>query len=160
MVHLGKSILGIVEILNNYGTSWKINILDNQYLGSHSSSFHVVLSQSWLRMGFVPYTGKGWDKATGTRAAGLLDRMVAIRELGSDRAKCLGGPPPPSAHLAIPMQSPHVGSTPILKRLETHVQMMSYKRIFRNCGRSIRVHSLDLLSVLLSFQYILQCWSV
>ena len=29
MVHLGKSFFGIFEIMNNYGTSWKINILES-----------------------------------------------------------------------------------------------------------------------------------
>ena len=29
MQHLGKSLLGIFEISNNYGTSWKINLLES-----------------------------------------------------------------------------------------------------------------------------------
>ena len=29
LVHLGKQYLGIFEILNDYGTSWKINILES-----------------------------------------------------------------------------------------------------------------------------------
>ena len=29
LVHLGKSILGIFEILNNCGTSWQTNILES-----------------------------------------------------------------------------------------------------------------------------------
>ena len=29
LLHLGKSFLGIFEILNNYGTSWKFNILES-----------------------------------------------------------------------------------------------------------------------------------
>ena len=29
MVHLAKSFFGVLEILNNYGTPWKINTLDS-----------------------------------------------------------------------------------------------------------------------------------
>ena len=29
MVHLGKTVFGLFEILTNYGTSWKINILES-----------------------------------------------------------------------------------------------------------------------------------